>query len=467
MYINNIEVDKYQEQAIKSLKNTLLIAGAGAGKTFTIVGKINYLITHNIYQEKEILVISFTNKSVQDLKLKIPYSLDILTFHKLAMMILKDYQINYTIASDALLEYVTKEFFLSLNNESLQQEILLYYHEYTYDKFLNSSKFTNMVKIIINFIHLYKTNNLDIEIFKETVIINKFYTKLIILILNVYNEYLKDNNELDFDDLIKKATLVLDKFYKYKLIIIDEFQDTSFLRWNLVKKLMDLNQAKIFAVGDDYQSIYHFSGCNINLFLNFTSLVDDAIILKLKYTYRNSQELIDLAGKFISQNKKQITKSLISHKSIKNPLKIIYYLNPKEALEKVLKKLILKYNDILILERNNQDIDFFLNHNFSKEKDYLMYQNKKIRYLTVHSSKGLEAECVIVINLTNSLMGFPNQIIDEDIIKKVNDLKDNFLYAEERRLFYVALTRTKNEVYLLCPYFNKSIFVKEIKKYLN
>ena len=130
-------------------------------------------------------------------------------------------------------------------------------------------------------------------------------------------------------------------------------------------------------------------------------------------------------------------------------------------------------NDLTTAEELAYYLKYDTNHraweqeSISFEKDYLMYQNKKIRYLTVHSSKGLEAECVIVINLTNSLMGFPNQIIDEDIIKKVNDLKDNFLYAEERRLFYVALTRTKNEVYLLCPYFNKSIFVKEIKKYLN
>ena len=93
-----------------------------------------------------------------------------------------------------------------------------------------------------------------------------------------------------------------------------------------------------------------------------------------------------------------------------------------------------------------------------------------MRYLTMHASKGLEEECVVIINLTDDLNGIPNKIIDNGILKYVNKCHDKYPFEEERRLFYVALTRTKNEVFLLVNRRKKSIFIKEIikeyKKYI-
>lgn len=466
MYINNQLADNYQEKAILCPTNCLLIAGAGAGKTFTIVGKINYLIENNIYNEKEILVISFTNKSIEDLQKKIKYNIDILTFHKLAMNILKDHQFNFEIASSNTLEYIIFEFFHSLTDQKLIQEILKYYKEYDYQSFLKSSKYKNLISTIKTFINLFKTNNCTKKDIKKAFYSNSLITKLILIVMNLYDQELKSSNQMDFDDLISTATTIITKFYKYKYIIIDEFQDTSLLRWNLVKKLLDTNKALIFAVGDDFQSIYHFSGCNVDLFLNFSSLIPNSTILKLKYTYRNSQSLIDIAGKFILKNKAQINKELISSKDLKKPIRFINYFNPKKALKNLIEKLLPIYDDILILERNNSDINKYITKEFKKENDYLLYKNHKIRLLTIHSSKGLEADVVILINLINDKMGFPSQIKNPTIIESINSLNDDFLFAEERRLFYVALTRTKNEIYLLTPFFNKSIFVKELKKIL-
>ena len=114
-------------------------------------------------------------------------------------------------------------------------------------------------------------------------------------IYRIYLEELNSTYSIDFDMMISLASFIVKKrgmkrFYKY--IIIDEFQDTSKIRFNLINKLLTLNKAIIFAVGDDYQSIYHFSGCDINLFWDFKKLVPNSKILKLKYTYRNSQELM-------------------------------------------------------------------------------------------------------------------------------------------------------------------------------
>lgn len=464
LYINNIKVDPYQEKAILCNTNCLLIAGAGAGKTFTILGKINYLLENKIYNEDEILVISFTNKSVEDLKNKIKYNIDIYTFHKLAITILKDHNINFNIASSDLLDFIINEFFHSLNDELIINEILYFYKEYDYFNFLNSSKYLNLTKTIHTFISLYKTNDCTKEALKETFKLNTFLTKLILIIMKLYENELLSSKQMDFDDLIKKATDIIDKFYKYKFIIIDEFQDTSLLRWKLIYKLLKINNAKIFAVGDDFQSIYHFSGCNIDLFLNFDKLLSNTTVLKLKYTYRNSQQLIDYAGKFILKNKLQVSKELLSYKNLNKPIKYSYYFNPKKSFHKLISKLINKYEKILILQRNNKDIDYFINKSFIKEKDYLLYKNKKVQYLTVHSSKGLEADVVIIINLTDSIMGFPNKLPNPNIVECINKSNDNYLYAEERRLFYVALTRTKNEVYLLTPIIHKSVFVTELRR---
>ena len=126
------------------------------------------------------------------------------------------------------------------------------------------------------------------------------------------------------------------------------------------------------------------------------------------------------------------------------------------------------YNDnLFILGRNNNDLYFLENDlNFEYKDNILIYKkypNIKMKYYTVHRSKGLECDRVIIINLENNILGFPNQMNDDFIFKYISK-NDYFPFEEERRLFYVALTRTKNEAYLFVPKNNKSIFVEEIIK---
>lgn len=441
--------DKYQLKAIKDSSNILLIAGAGAGKTFTIVQKIKYLIENNYANPKEILVLSFTNKSVNDLKKKITSNVNITTFHKLAIEILDLNKINYNLVNDKYLNYIINEFFQSLNNDEYKKEILNYFKESNYFKFLNNYKFNSFQKLITNLIKLYKTNNYTKDNFKALFKINNFLAKYTYIIFCIYETELASNISLDFDDLIIKATQIVNKTTKYKYIIVDEFQDTSLIRFKLIKKIKDINNATLFCVGDDYQSIYHFSGCNINLFLDFNKLIPNSKILKLKYTYRNSQELINISTKFIMKNNRQIRKSLISNKHLDKPIEYIYYINPYKTFLKLYNKL--SNQNLLVLGRNNFDIKKF--------------SHKKINeYLTIHASKGLEAENVIIINLTNDLYGLPNKLKNSKLIEELHPSDISYLYAEERRLFYVALTRSKNKVYLLVPLFKKSQFIKELKR---
>ena len=199
-------------------------------------------------------------------------------------------------------------------------------------------------------------------------------------------------------------------------------------------------------VGDDFQSIYRFTGCDINLFLDFNKYFNDSKILKIENTYRNSNELISVAGSFVMKNKKQIRKELRSNKSINKPICIIYY----KDLKKEILNLTSNLNNYIILGRNNKDGN-------------LLPICLKNKYLTIHKSKGLEWDNVIIINLENDILGLPTKLKEERIFRLLTK-KETYPYSEERRLFYVAVTRTKNKVYLFVQRNNSSIFIKELSR---
>ena len=280
-------------------------------------------------------------------------------------------------------------------------------------------------------------------------------------------DYLNENNEIDFDDMLIKGKEEVNNNYlnNTKYIIIDEYQDTSYVRFNLIKAIIDKTNAKLMVVGDDFQSIYRFTGCDLDLFNNFHKYFKDSKILKISNTYRNSNELIKIAGKFIMKNKYQIHKNLKSLKHIDKPIVVVRYKNKKD-LKKLILKIYQKNKKILILGRNNNDINSYLDNEFIIKENKIIYLKNKnidINYLTVHKSKGLESDNVIIINLYNKTLGFPNKMVDDKILRFVSKSKINYLYDEERRLFYVALTRTKEKVYLFTP-LNSSVFVNELIK---
>lgn len=437
-------MNEKQLEAVKSLENTLVVAGAGSGKTFTIVNKIKYLLDNNIYKENELLVISFTNESVNDLKRKIDYNLDIMTFHKLAITLINNPDMK--ISNEYYLKYIINEYFNSYGKYNKKQNKLI-------KRILQEMDIDNLKKLIFTFINLYKSNynniNYLLNLYQKSHFINKIYFKIILEIYHIYNQEIESSNLYDFNDMIKIATNNINNNIiktNYKYIIIDEFQDTSLNRFKLIDAIMKQNNAKIFVVGDDYQSIYRFSGCNLDIFLNFNKLVNNLNIINLDYNYRNPKEIIDVANSFIMKNKNQIKKETICLKNINKPIKICFYKNKRTAIEKILKYIDTKY---LILGRNNKD------------KDLFNVQDKP--FLTIHKSKGLEEDNIILINLTNNNNSLPSKIKNHKIINKLIKT-DYYPYEEERRLFYVALTRTRNNIYLLVPKSNYSIFIKELMK---
>ncbi|MCR5775594.1 MAG: UvrD-helicase domain-containing protein [Lachnospiraceae bacterium] len=314
-----------------------------------------------------------------------------------------------------------------------------------------------------------------------------------------YERWLKENKAIDFEDMINDSARLLREAKEmkqkldYKYIIVDEYQDISRQRFDLTKALSDVTDAKIIAVGDDWQSIYAFSGSDLTLFTKFEEKMGYAKLLKIERTYRNSQEVIDIAGDFIQRNREQISKQLISPKHIVDPVLIYTYDSTwkknkgsrnsganyelARSIERVLTDL-LKYKRaekkkpgaILLIGRYGFDGDnlertgLFEYINREKKVRSLKYPELEITFMTAHSSKGLGYDDVIVINGKNETYGFPAKVENDPVLSFVIKGDRSIDYAEERRLFYVAMTRTKNRVFFVAPEANPSEFLLELKR---
>jgi DNA helicase-4 len=349
-------------------------------------------------------------------------------------------------------------------------------------------------KLISSFINLCKSRKMSPENLRSTFedkgnSVNEFmrsrqnlFLDFILPVIEKYDEKLKDRNEIDFNDMINLATDLITQnqsIQKYDYIIIDEYQDISVARFELIKQMREISNSKLVCVGDDWQSIYRFAGSDISLFSDYGKYVGEYEKLLIERTYRNSQQLIDVSAEFIQQNPQQIEKKPISQKRLENPIKYVKYDRDDELamLLATIKQIVNEYgrdSSILLLGRHAFDIDNILDQDtedsikqYNENTNELQirdFEDVDIKFITVHKAKGLEADNVIILNVKNDLYGFPNKLTDDPILSLLLSEEEKCRFAEERRLFYVALTRTKNEVHLLIPD-NESVFAEEIIKY--
>lgn len=282
-----------------------------------------------------------------------------------------------------------------------------------------------------------------------------------------YSEYLIKNNKLDFVDMVKKATDYIEsgKYTKrYKYIIIDEYQDISTDRVKLIKELREINDAKLFCVGDDWQSIYGFAGSDVSFFTEFEKTFGYTEKSKIENTYRFGDNVINLSEKFIQTNPNQIKKKLKSSQNKKTDIYICSYNveNKYVLLEDILSK-IPKESKVLLLDRYDE---YRYQIKVKKVIDNIKNKYKKdlnIVYKTIHQSKGLEADYVVVLNNTNKIKGFPSKIENENLIDLILEKEEKYPFEEERRLFYVAMTRCKKGLLFMVDYDIKSEFIMEIE----
>jgi len=354
-----------------------------------------------------------------------------------------------------------------------------------------NSVLDGLVELFETVINLIKSNDISIEDLKSINLQRGTNTQANSQIISLveplfidYDQRLKDNNEIDFNDMINIATkYVNDKkhLHNYKYVIVDEYQDISKARYSLLKAMRNTKDYDLFCVGDDWQSIYRFAGSDVGFILNFNHYWGPTEISKIETTYRFSQKLIEVSGNFIMQNPMQIKKSIRGETADTGfVLGEVCGYTEKYAVEFMANKLLdfPQNSTVFFIGRYSFDAKIlsdsglfncrynnasgFIDVIFDKRKDL------KMEFITAHKSKGLQADFVIVINNKKSRMGFPSKIQDASILNLLLDDCDNYPYAEERRLFYVALTRAKKKSIVLTLSGNESEFVLELKaRYVN
>lgn len=340
----------------------------------------------------------------------------------------------------------------------------------------------NLITLIETVINLIKSNNFTFNEVrqKNSSHINRVLLDAVQPIYDNYNQYLESHEEIDFHDMINKAArYVRDGKYvnKYKFVIVDEYQDISKSRFKLLESLRKSQDYKLFCVGDDWQSIYGFSGSDINFILNFESYWGLSVISKIETTYRFPPQLVEISSAFVMENPAQIQKQITSYKTSEtSAFGIIQGYTENYAMKFALEKLdnLPKNSEVFFIGRYNSDSRILSAHDYLRyhystktgttKVSYLKRQDLHIEFLTAHKSKGLQADYVFIINNKNDKMGFPSKIRNASILDSLLENHDDYPYAEERRLFYVALTRAKEKTFLVTIKNNKSIFAQSLEE---
>ncbi len=296
--------------------------------------------------------------------------------------------------------------------------------------------------------------------------VREFYT-LALPIARQYTEYCTNKSYLDFNDMISK-TISLFKNYpeiknkfrqQFKYILVDEFQDVNNLQVDLIKLLLT-KKNQLFCVGDDWQSIYGFRGSNVDYIVHFNKHFTDAETIKLSMNYRSTEHIVGASNEVIKHNKYKVEKEVQSNKKSSSKIHVFAGKDEEENIEYVIDQVHqLKAKGYL-----KEDILFL----YRRSKMYVPYFNRlkqeklRVSGKTIHASKGLEAKAVFIIGLTEGNGGFPDIWMEDRIYQVIKESKHDLLLEEERRMFYVAMTRAKDQLFLITEKGNESSFLKEI-----
>ncbi|MEO5996761.1 MAG: ATP-dependent helicase [Chitinophagaceae bacterium] len=336
------------------------------------------------------------------------------------------------------------------------------YHENVKDFVTQIMRITDMIKV----------ENIDVKVVSQNAgkdqheRVRNFY-ELAIPIVEKYTHYCTDKSYLDFNDLISRSISlfknhedITNKYKnKYQYILVDEFQDVNNLQVALIKLLLT-DQTQLFCVGDDWQSIYGFRGSNVNYIVDFENHFPNSKVVILNLNYRSTQNIVGASNEVIKHNKFKVEKEIQSSK--KSEHKIVVYAGNSE--EDNVQFCFDRVQELLKEGLMNDDILFL----YRRSKMYSPYffrfrnENVKVQSKTIHAAKGLEAKVVFIIGLTGGSGGFPDIWMEDRIFQVIKKANHDLLMEEERRLFYVAITRAKDKLFLITEKGNESGFLKEI-----
>ncbi|ENY6785020.1 DNA helicase IV [Providencia rettgeri] len=464
--------------------NVLVLAGAGSGKTSVLVARAGWLILRGLAKPEQILLLAFGRKAADEMNERIhsrlQQDIEAKTFHALALHIIREGSKKSPVISE--LETDTQKRHTLLLNEWREQCSAKKAQAKGWREWLSeelqwkipdgefwkdekiSTKVATRLDRWLSLMRMHGGSQKDMIENTAEEIRDLFQKRIRLMapLLKAWKSALKDEGAIDFSGLIHQAINILEKgrfISPWKHILVDEFQDISPLRAKLLQVLRKQNkQTTLFAVGDDWQAIYRFSGAELDLTTSFEHNFGIGELCALDTTYRFNERIGEVANQFILQNPMQLDKPLNSlTKGNKKSVILLY----EDALERLLDKMsgyVLDDETILVLARYH-----YLKPNIL-DKAKTRWPKLNIQFMTIHASKGQQADHVIICGLNSGKDGFPaparESIIEQALLPKPED----FDHAEERRLLYVALTRAKQQVWLLYHPEKPSEFVDELKQ---
>lgn len=307
----------------------------------------------------------------------------------------------------------------------------------------------------------------------------RIFAQVVWKVAAAYSQKLADADRIDFDSMIGDATKLVEtrKYVSpHTLILVDEFQDISEPRANLIKALRQQSPfSKVFAVGDDWQSIYRFAGSDISLFTGFQENFGASWLGRLEQTYRCNQLIAETAAQFVQRNPAQLKKSVRSTRAaISKSIRVIPVkpvrgkIDFGPACQQVLERLDTFLGGIAQQWRTDAKpklkvmVLWRYNHLDPFEGGIPGFENIVVEARSFHRAKGLEADYTILLDISEGDYGVPSRIEDDELLHLVIPEPETFPYAEERRLFYVALTRASRGVFLLTNEDQRSRYVDEL-----
>lgn len=298
---------------------------------------------------------------------------------------------------------------------------------------------------------------------------HEMFLQLFERLSQAWDANLRASGCIDFEDMLNLATDCMEAGQwtsPYELVMVDEFQDASQARARMVTALMRGEDKYLFAVGDDWQSINRFAGADLGVMTGFEALFGKATTLKLETTFRCPPSLCQISSTFVRKNPSQIAKQVRSPKAdVAEPVRIVQVEEERfirAAVERRVREIAQeaaaagRKATVYLLARYQKDRAFLPNTYDSQWVD--------VSFLTVHRSKGLEADHVIVPRVTSETLGFPSKIADDPVLQLAMPASETFEYAEERRLFFVALTRARSTATLITVLHAESSFIGELVK---
>ena len=296
-----------------------------------------------------------------------------------------------------------------------------------------------------------------------------------------YERMLAQRGMIDFSDMLIRAEQCIragSYANPFSYVIVDEYQDITASQFRLLASMRQSRDFDLFCVGDDWQSIYRFNGSDVTFTMDFERFWGTSELSRIETTYRFPQSLIDVSSGFVMANPRQIRKAIRSGNtnSYRFAVSKIEGYREDQAIRYMVDRILLlpEGSSVFLIGRYTFDdrllkMDGRLTIRFDTATQTQQVRvagrnDLKVVFTTAHKSKGLQADYVFIINCADGKLGFPSQIEDNPLVNLLLEQSDAYPFAEERRLFYVALTRAKKRVTLVCEKDRKSVFMQELEQ---